>query len=105
MSRLDAIRKIVEQSPNDAFARYGLAMELKNAGQLDEARAAFEELERRSPDYVAQYLMHGNLLAAQGRKGDAKAVLARGIEIARKARNQHALGEMEEALLALGGAE
>ncbi|MFI5288642.1 MAG: hypothetical protein ACHQ17_03290 [Polyangia bacterium] len=98
MSRLDAIRKIVEQSPNDAFARYGLAMELKNAGLAEEAHAAFEELERRSPDYVAQYLMHGNLLAGLKRTAEAKAVLERGIEVARRTNNGHALGEMEQAL-------
>ena len=103
MSRLDAIRKIVEQSPNDAFARYGLAMELKNAGLGDEAHAAFEELERRSPDYVAQYLMHGNLLAGLKRTAEARAVLERGIEVARRANNGHALGEMEQALEALDG--
>jgi tetratricopeptide (TPR) repeat protein len=101
MSRLDAIRKIVEQKPNDPFARYGLALELKNAGQLTEANSCFEELERRSPDYVPQYLMHGNLLAQLGLKAEAAAKLTRGIEVARLARNMHAMGEMQSALEAL----
>jgi predicted Zn-dependent protease len=103
MSRVDAIRKIVEQSPNDPFPRYGLAMELKNLGQHDEAHAVFEELERRHPDYVAQYLMHANLLTTLRRTGEAKACLERGIGAAQKARNAHALGEMQEALRQLSG--
>jgi tetratricopeptide (TPR) repeat protein len=100
-SRLEAIQKIVEQKPNDPFARYGLAMELKNLGQLEEADAAFAKLEDLSPDYVPQYLMHGNLLEQLGRKEDAKTVYARGIEVARKARNMHAMGELQGALEAI----
>lgn len=102
MSRLDAIRKIVAQQPNDAFARYGLAMELKNEGLLDEAHTTFEELERGHPEYVAQYLMHGNLLIAMKRPDEARAVLERGIAAARKTGNGHALGELEQALDDLG---
>jgi tetratricopeptide (TPR) repeat protein len=98
MSRLETIRKIVEQSPNDPFPRYGLALELKNAGQKDEAHACFEELERRHPTYVPQFLMHANLLSEMRRVDEAKAVLERGIAVGRKAGNAHAVGEMESAL-------
>src|SRR5579883_2973406 len=93
--RLDAIRKILATSPNDPFPRYGLAMELKNLGRLDEARAEFEELERRHPDYVPQYLMHLNVLAALKRKDDAKALGARGVEAARRRGDHHALNELQ----------
>jgi cytochrome c-type biogenesis protein CcmH/NrfG len=103
MSRLEAIRKIVAQTPNDPFPRYGLAMELKNLGQHDEAHATFEELERRFPDYVPQYLMHANLLTTMKRSDDARATLERGIAAARKKGDAHALGEMETALAALTG--
>ena len=102
MSRLETIRKIVEQQPNDPFARYGLAMELKNAGQHDAAHAEFEELEKRHPAYVPQFLMHANLLADLKRLDEARACLERGIEAARKSGNQHALGEMQGALDQLG---
>jgi predicted RNA polymerase sigma factor len=98
MSRLDAIRKIVEQQPKDPFARYGLAMELKNAGLREEACATFEELERQHPGYVPQFLMHANLLAELKRTSDARACLERGIAAAKKAGNAHALSEMQSAL-------
>jgi tetratricopeptide (TPR) repeat protein len=102
MSRLETIRKIVEQQPNDPFSRYGLAMELKNVGQHDAAHAEFEELEKRHPTYVAQFLMHANLLSDMKRLDEAKACLKRGIEEARKAGNAHALSEMQGALDQLG---
>jgi tetratricopeptide (TPR) repeat protein len=98
MSRLESIRKIVEQQPNDPFARYGLAMELKNLGQHDAAHAEFEELEKRHPAYVPQFLMHANLLTELKRTDEAKACLERGIAAAKKSGNQHALGEMQGAL-------
>lgn len=98
MSRLENIQKIVDQSPNDPFARYGLALELKNGGRADDAHAQFEELERRHPDYVPQFLMHANLLKEMGRTDDAKSCLSRGISAAQKTRNAHALGEMQQAL-------
>jgi predicted Zn-dependent protease len=101
MSRLDALRKFIEQTPNDPFPRYGLAMELKNLGQLAEAASAFAELEARFPDYVPQYLMHGNLLCELKRRDEARAVLVRGATAAEKARNSHALGEIRGALEAL----
>jgi Flp pilus assembly protein TadD len=101
MGRLEAIQKIVESSPNDPFPRYGLAMELKNAGRLDEARAAFEELERRFPDYTAQYLMHLQLLVAMGRVDDARALGGRGLQALRKKGDAHALGELEAAIAQL----
>jgi tetratricopeptide (TPR) repeat protein len=98
MSRIDAIKKIVEQQPNDPFPRYGLAMEYKNAGRHDEAHAAFAELEARHPEYVAQYLMHGNLLASMHRLDEARGVYERGLVAARKKGDGHAAGELQGAL-------
>src|SRR5262245_23140477 len=102
MSRLETIQKIVEQQPNDPFARYGLAMELKNVGQHEAAHAQFEELEKRHPAYVPQFLMHANLLSDMKRADEARACLRRGIEAARQAGNAHALSEMQGALDQLG---
>jgi hypothetical protein len=98
MSRLDAIRKFVEQSPNDPFPRYGLAMELKNLGRHEEAHQAFVDLETRHPDYVPQYLMHAGVLGALQNRSEARAVLERGIAAAQKKRDAHALGELQSAL-------
>jgi tetratricopeptide (TPR) repeat protein len=100
-TRLEVIQKLVAEKPDDAFRRYGLALELKNCGRLDEAAAEFAELERRRPEYVPQYLMHGNLLSSLKRREEARAVLERGIAAATKARDNHALSELRGALEAL----
>ena len=52
MGRIEQLMQFVEQNPGDPFPRYGLAMELKNGGRLEEAELAFDELVRRFPDYT-----------------------------------------------------
>jgi hypothetical protein len=102
-SRIDAIRRIMESTPGDPFPRYGLAMELKNTGLLDEAEAAFAELEQRFPDYVPQYLMRHHLLLSLRRKDEARAVCERGLAAAARKGDSHARGELQQALDALDG--
>ena len=97
MSRIDVIKKIAEQQPNDPFPRYGLAMEYKNAGRVEEAHATFVELQTRHPEYVAQYLMHGNLLASMHKLDEARQVYEHGIGVAQKKGDAHALGELTQA--------
>jgi tetratricopeptide (TPR) repeat protein len=98
MSRIDVIKKIAASQPNDPFPQYGLAMEYKNAGHADEAHAAFSALEERWPEYIAAYLMHGNLLASMHKLAEARSVYEKGIAAARKKGDAHALGELESAL-------
>jgi predicted Zn-dependent protease len=86
----------------DAFAWYGLAMEYRALSRYGEALVAFETLRARSPDYVAMYLMCGQMLEQQGRTNDARAWLSAGIEAARRKGDGHALSELEGALAALG---
>src|SRR5689334_1090297 len=96
MDRLEMLREIVSQQPNDAFARYGLAMELANRGELDHALAEFTQLLRLHPDYSAGYFMAAHQLAKAGRVGEAKEHLTRGIASAERTRNAHARAEMQQ---------
>ena len=105
LPRIDVIRKIIETTPNDPFPRYGYAMELKTLGRHEEAVAAFTEMEQRFPDYVAQYLMHHNVLVALRRKDEARAVCERGVVAARLKGDGHAAGELQQAIEALADAE
>lgn len=102
MSRVDALLKFIEKAPRDPFPRYALAMEHKNAGRLQDARAAFESLLAVCPDYTASYLHAGNTLVALGEKTAAADVYRRGIEVCGQRGDAHARGEIEGALAALG---
>lgn len=104
MDRIATFKSFIQRSPNDPFPRYGLAMEHKGRGELDEAWAVFSELLAQFPDYVPTYLMAGGTLVALGRRDEAADVYRRGIEAAGKKRDAHAARELEAALAELSPA-
>ncbi|HPH28331.1 MAG TPA: hypothetical protein PLA87_15895 [Pseudomonadota bacterium] len=103
--RLAEIKALVELVPNDPFPLYGLALEYRSLGDLQQAEATFVQLAERHPDYVPQYLIRGKLLKELGQRERAIQVLTLGVEKAQKARNHHALGELQGELDSLENAD
>ncbi len=97
-SRLETLKQMVEQEPDDEFSRYGLALEYKKIGEVEESLKHFTILIERKPDYVPGYFMSGQLLAEEGRIDEAKARLKEGIRAAERSNDQHAVMEMTEVL-------
>jgi tetratricopeptide (TPR) repeat protein len=95
----------IESSPNDPFPRYGLALEYKNSGKLEDAARSFSELIERFPDYTPAYLHAGTVLAAMGRRQDAARTFRAGVEACTRKRDFHAKGEIEAALAELESAD
>lgn len=93
-----ALQEILAQDPDNAFARYGLALEYSQRGQETEALAQFLELKKRHPDYTAGYQMAAQMLLASGQTQPAETWLLEGVASARRTGNRHALAEMEEML-------
>ena len=102
MDRLSLLSEILSQNPNDAFARYGLAMEYSKAGEVDRALGEFNQLLSVHPDYTAGYFMAAQTLVQAGRTEEAKKMLANGIASARRTGNDHARSEMEALQSELG---
>jgi predicted Zn-dependent protease len=102
MDRIASLNEVLTQNPHDTFARYGLAMEYSNRGDLDRALAEFSILLKASPDYTPGYFMAAQTLAKSDRIADAKAMLTDGIASARRTGNLHAQSEMEAMLAELG---
>lgn len=96
------LTEILSQNPNDAFARYGLAMEYSNAGRVEQALAEFGKLLAAHPDYTAGYFMAAQTLAKAERTEEARKMLADGIASAQRTGNMHARSEMEAMLAELG---
>ena len=97
-TRRQMLEESVSQKPNDAFSRYGLALECMNSGDLAAADTQFRTLLENNPDYVPAYLMYAQLLSRESRAAEAKQVLTNGILAAAKVGNQHARSEMEALL-------
>jgi predicted Zn-dependent protease len=101
MDRVAVLNEILAQNPHDAFARYGLAMEYSNSGEVDRALEEFTKLLSAHPDYTAGYFMAAQSLARANRADEAKKMLMEGISSAKKTGNSHAQSEMETLLAEL----
>jgi tetratricopeptide (TPR) repeat protein len=97
-SRVAALQQILSDNPGDAFARYALGLEYSGAGQTEAALLEFGRLLAAHPDYTNGYFMSAQVLDRAGRTGDARGMLQKGIECARRTNNRHALSEMEAML-------
>ena len=101
-NRLEMLTQFLQQNPNDAFARYGLAMEYSNLGNTETALEQFNKLLELHPDYTNGYFMAAQTLAKAVRIEDARKMLLLGIESAKRTGNRHALSEMSGMLDELG---
>lgn len=96
------LTQFLEQNPNDAFARYGLALEYSNQGQIETALQQFEKLLELHPDYTNGYFMAAQTLARAERNEEARAMLQKGLQSAQRTGNRHAHSEMQAMLDELG---
>lgn len=97
------IEALLAEDPDDAFLRYGLAMEHASAGDDAESVVVLRDVIARTAaePYVPAFLMCGQALARLDRTEEACAVLKEGIAAAARAGNTHAQGEMEGLLASL----
>jgi predicted Zn-dependent protease len=100
-TRRQLLEEFVAQKPEDAFSRYGLAMECMNSGDPAAADTHFRALLKRNADYIPAYLMYAQLLARESRPAEAKQILSTGITAATKKGDSHARSEMETLLAEL----
>ena len=102
MDKIATLTEILRLNPQDAFARYGLAMERAAQGELKSSIEEFDHLLTIHPEYTPGYFMCAQTLLKAGRTDEAKTRLTQGINSARKTGNDHALNEMQAVLDDLG---
>ncbi len=98
MNRLEVLRSLVAQNPADAFARYGVAIELVNIGKPDEAVEEFRQLLVANPNYAAAYFHGGQTLEKLGRVEEARAMYEQGIAVTSRTGDAHTRSELQGAL-------
>jgi len=97
MDRLQLLHTLLADQPQDPFLNHALALEEIKAGRDASARQVFEALLSRNPEYVGSYYHLGKLLERMGEESTALVVYERGMEAARRQRDDHALGELRGA--------
>jgi tetratricopeptide (TPR) repeat protein len=98
MDRIAMLSEILITNPEDSFARYGLAQEYSNTGQIEQALKEFKTLIEKNPDYTPAYFMAAQTLAKAERIDESKRMLVDGISSARRTGNNHAQSEMTAML-------
>lgn len=98
MSRVEILKTMLEQNPADSFARYALAQELANNGQLEQAAGEYRALLAANSNYAAAYFHGGQALEKLGRVDEARQLYAQGIEVTMRSGDSHARAELEAAL-------
>lgn len=97
-NRLETLKQMVGQDPTNGFARYGLAMELANSGDLQSAISEFRALLQHDENYAAAYFHAGQTLEKTGALDEARAMYEKGIEVTTRKGDLHTRAEIEAAL-------
>jgi hypothetical protein len=104
--RMAQIEALLADDPDDAFLRYGLAMEHASAGDDANCVAVLRDLIalKVADPYIPAYLQAGQALVRLDKIGEACDVLRAGIDAARRVGTpeaMHAHGEMQGLLSSL----
>jgi tetratricopeptide (TPR) repeat protein len=99
-SRVELLKKFIEDDPSDPFNYYALALEYQltepvKAGEL------FDYLLVYHSDYLPMYYIAGVLFADLGNETKALSIFNKGIELARSRSELKVLRELQSALLNL----
>lgn len=97
-NRLDILKQMLAQDPANSFARYGLAMEYANTGELNLAVDEFRTLLAQDETYAAAYYHGGQALEKLGKVDEARAIYEKGVAVTTSKGDLHTRAEIEGAL-------
>ncbi len=98
MSRIEKLLDFIKTSGPDSFLQHALALEYIKIDHDDAARKLFNEILLREPTYIGSYYHLGKLLERAADYDKAILIYKRGMEEAKKAKDQHSYNELHGAL-------
>lgn len=97
-TRLEKLRRMARERPEDSRLRFGLAVELLNSGEIREGAEALRAYLSMAEDEGNAWARLGSALAGLGEVDEAREAYSRGIEIASRRGHEGLVEEMREAL-------
>lgn len=94
-NRLNKLLDFFKNEPQDPFLKYALATEYLVLQDTETALTYFEDLVQNHADYVGTYYHLGKLYETLNRNEDAIKTYQMGMQIARKANDNHAYAELQ----------
>jgi len=100
--RVDAIRAMLQKSPDDVFLHYSLGMELAGAGDHDQAVQEFRRCIELDATYLPAYVEAGKALRSAGRRDQAREMFRQAMELAQAQGQSHVATYVRQQLEGLG---
>ncbi|RPD51723.1 hypothetical protein DRJ53_03325 [Paracnuella aquatica] len=97
MDRMAKLQEFLAVNPEDSFVQHALALEHIKLGNDAAARVLFEQLLQRDENYIGSYYHLAKLLERNGATDAAIAAYEKGMEMAKKAGDNHAYSELRSA--------
>ena len=94
INRLERLQEFLDNEPNDPFLKYALATEYLRLNNPEKALWFFLDLVIKHSDYVGTYYHLGKLYEQMSQPKEALAIYEKGIAVAKKIKDQHALNEL-----------
>ena len=104
-SRLARLHEFLNNEPDDPFLKYALATEYLSLNDTEKALSYFNDLVINHPSYVGTYYHLGRLYETLGKKEDAVKTYQTGMQVARKAGDNHAFSELQTVYNAVMGVD
>jgi tetratricopeptide (TPR) repeat protein len=96
--RVERFRKMLESSPANHLARFGLANALFDAGRLEEAEAEYRACLAVQPDWMAVHISLGNCLIRRRQYDEARCALQEARRLAGLQGHRQPLEEIQRLL-------
>ena len=97
--RLESLLEMMRDSPNDGFLLFAVAKEYEGNDDSEKAIEYYEKLRNVDPEYVGLYYHLAGLYAELEMSDKALIIYDKGIEIAERLKDLHALSELKGARL------
>ncbi|MFN8261428.1 MAG: hypothetical protein U0X41_10890 [Chitinophagales bacterium] len=100
-NRIQRLKSIIVDNPNDTFALFALAKEYEKAGELQDSVQLFEKLLVVDEQYVGAYYHLAKVYEQLDEVKKALNIYEKGISIAQQRNDSHALSELKNAKMNL----
>lgn len=97
MERINKLLEFLTVTPKDNFLRHALALEYIKLGETLKARILFTEILTESPTYIGSYYHLAKLLESLEDTTLAIHYYEKGMEEAKKAKDNHTYNELQAA--------
>jgi hypothetical protein len=98
MNRKEFIESEIRNFPNDPLNYYLLAIEFRKVELYDSFEATMEKLLVQFPAYMPTYYLYAEYLYDRDQEQKATQIAEQGIVLARQAKNQKLVNELEQLI-------